>query len=136
MCVYNKNKHVALIMLRSFIVQLRISMKGLSFVNSIMSDLRCVHQLTRHANTRLCTHGSVVRKWFVKVSRPASVYLHTVRDKPKSNMCIKTQVAVADVAPTSAPRHAARVRTWLKGATEWVGGWGVCMSVWVGVATV
>ena len=77
-----------------------------------------------------------VWKWFVKVSRPASVYLHPVRDKPKSNMCIKTQVAVADVAPTSAPRHAARVRTWLKGATEWVGGWGVCMSVWVGVATV
>ena len=57
-------------------------------VDATMSDLRCLCQLKCHANTRLCTHGSVVRKWFVKVSRPASVYLQPVRDKPKSNMCI------------------------------------------------
>ena len=103
-------------------------------VDATMSDLRCLCQLKCHANTRLCTHGSVVRKWFVKVSRPASVYLHAVRETSPNRTCASTQVAVADVAPTSAPRHAARVRTWLKGATEWVGGWGVRMSEWVGVA--
>ena len=46
------------------------------------------------------------------------------RQKP-NRTCESTQVAVADVTRTSAPRHAAGVRMWLKETTEWVGGWGV-----------
>ena len=65
---------------------------------------------------------------------PVRVYLHPARDNGIPNRtCSWTQVAVADVTRTSAPRHAAGVHMWLKETAEWVGGWGVCMSVWVGV---
>ena len=75
---------------------------------------------------------SVVRKQYVSVM-PVRAYLHPARDENPNRTCTWTQVVVADVIRTSAPRHTAGVRMWLNETTEWVGGWGVCMSVWVGV---
>ena len=58
---------------------------------------------------------------------PVRVYLQPARDNNPIEQCEPTQVAVADVARTNSPRHAAGVGKWLKGMTEWVGWWGVCM---------
>jgi len=61
---------------------------------------------------------------------PVSVYLNSANP-------IKYLIApgrkIEDISRTSVSWHAVGVRMWLKGTTEWSGGWGVCMSVWVGI---
>ena len=91
--------------------------------------LWCVCKLKHQTNTWLCIHSGFEKEWFVNCHTP-QVSTYILSETSPNRTCTSTQVAVADVAPTSAPRHAARVHTWLKAATEWVGGWwGVRMSV-------
>ena len=77
-----------------------------------MSQLRCVCRSTCSVSDEMVAncHAPQLSTYFLSETSP-------------NRTCTSTQVAVADVAPTSAPRHAARVHTWLKAATEWVGGW-------------
>jgi len=74
---------------------------------------------------------SVARNRFVSITPTVSTYI-LQETKTQSNMYIDPGRSCR-CHPHSAPRHTAGVRMWLKGTTEWVGGWGVCMSMWVGV---